>query len=161
VPVRPRERIVTIEVVSEVCAPPEVVWASVASMRGVNEELRPLVRMTYPPGCDRLAAAGAVMAGFRSWVLLLGFIPIDRHSFGFEAIVDGAGFTERSESWMNRSWCHVREIAPGGANDRAFVRDTLRIEPRLGLLAPVLHRGVGVVFRHRHRRLKRRFSGQP
>ncbi len=144
---------------SQLGAESNTVWDAVACMSGVNDELRPLVRMTYPPGCDRLESDNRlVLAGFRSWVLLLGVLPIDRHHFGFEEIVDGERFTERSDSWLNRSWRHGRVVSSNDAPGGAVLRDELEIEPRLRALEPFVRLGVGSVFRHRHRRLLKRFG---
>lgn len=128
-------------------------------MRGVNEELRPFVRMTSPPRGDRLEASDLVdLDGLASWLLLLGFVPIDRHRFGFDEIVEGERFAERSTSIVNRSWQHRRSVSHGGLPGTAVVQDDIVVEPRLAFLAPLSRVGVGAVFRHRHRRLRRRFG---
>lgn len=156
----PRSTVVHLEFVSHVAAPRARVWAAVASMSGVNAELAPLVRMTAPRGVDRIDGDDPqVRSGFASWVLLLGFAPLDRHRFGFERVVDGHRFDERSTSWLQRSWCHTRTVTDGPSTSSAYVRDELAIEPRLALLAPVVRAVVRGVFRHRHARLRRRFGG--
>lgn len=155
----PRSTVVHLEFVSHVAAPRARVWAAVASMSGVNAELAPLVRMTAPRGVDRIDADDPqVRAGFASWILLLGFVPLDRHRFGFAHIVDGYRFDERSTSWLHRSWRHTRTVTDGPGGSSAFVRDELAIEPRLELLAPFARIAVRSVFRHRHARLRRRFG---
>lgn len=61
------------------------------TMRGVNKELGPLIRMTAPSEwSDRPIyewPVGRVL--FSSWILLFGIIPIDRHKFFFQSIVSG------------------------------------------------------------------------
>lgn len=138
-------------------ADPTTVWSTVACMSGVNDELRPFVRMTGPPERDRLER----LDGFRSWLLLVGIVPIDRHRFGFDEIVDGERFVERSSSVVNRSWQHRREVTSGDMPGTTVLTDELVVEPRLGFLTPLSRLGVDAVFRHRHRRLGRRFGAVP
>jgi len=45
------ERIYSFEITSELPASPEAAWRHATNMRGVNRELWPLVRMTYPRRC--------------------------------------------------------------------------------------------------------------
>lgn len=159
-PGAPRPTVVCLDLVSHVAAARPRVWAAVASMSGVNAELAPLVRMTAPRGVDRIDGDDArVREGFTSWILLLGLVPLDRHRFGFERIVDGHRFDERSRSWLQRSWRHTRTVTDGPSGASAYVRDELAIEPRLALLAPVVRVAVRGLFRHRHARLRRRFGG--
>ena len=144
---------------SELSAQPPTVWDEVASMSGVNSELRPWVRMTRPSGTDRLETGDpTVTNGFSSWVLLLGVLPIDRHHFRFETIVDGVMFVEASQSWLNSSWRHRREVTPADGGEGSALRDQLEIEPRFQLLRPFLRLGIGMAFRHRHRWLQRHFG---
>lgn len=142
-------------------APAADVWAVVSTMDGVNAELRPFVRMTHPAHLQSLADAdddlspGEVV--FQSWLLAFGFLPIDRHALGLERIYEGEGFDEESTSWLQRRWRHERRVMPdptGGCT----VTDELTAEPRLALLAPVLRLVVSALFRHRHRKLARRFG---
>ncbi len=138
---------------------PEV-WARVATMDGVNDELMPLVRMTHPAHLQSLADVdvqpGAVL--HRCWLLAGGFVPVDRHALALERVMDGEGFDEESTSWLQRRWCHERRLAdaPGGGT---MVSDRLVVVPRMALAAPLTRWVVGVVFRHRHRRLLARFGG--
>ena len=134
------------------------VWSTVTMMRGVNAELMPLFRMTYPYDAETLSIADAPTGNFLfwSWILAFGFFPIDRHHLRLIEIRAGEGFVEESVSWLQRRWRHERSVVeiPGGC----VVRDRLTFEPRVRLLAPLVARIVGVLFRHRHRRLRRRFG---
>jgi hypothetical protein len=56
-----------------------------------------------------------------------------------------------------RVWEHERTLEPVGAGD-CRVRDRLSFEPRLPGTGPLLERIVRATFRHRHRRLGRRFG---
>ncbi|WP_028079964.1 hypothetical protein [Solimonas soli] len=141
---------------SRLCAEPPVIWLHVTTMRGVNAELLPLVRMSSPKRYDcmtlREAPRGELL--FHSWLLLFGLLPFDRHALSFESIWD-YGFQEHSSSWLQRQWRHRRvvELLPGGAR----LVDELEIVPRFA--PPWLVRFfVACIFRHRHRRLRRHFG---
>jgi hypothetical protein len=143
------------EVGSVVPAAPDEVWARVGTMEGVNHELLPLVRMTCPRAFAgmRLDAATDRLGTrlFRSWILLLGVLPVDYDDLTLVRIEPGRGFLESSTMLSQRRWVHERilEAVPGGCR----VTDRVRFEPRLpvpaGLFLPVFR----FVFRHRHRRL--------
>jgi ligand-binding SRPBCC domain-containing protein len=141
---------------SVVAASPEAVWAHATTMRGVNDELRPLVRMTAPRhGTIEDLPLGEV--GFRSVLLAGGLVPFDVHFLRLEERSAGR-FLERSHSLLQRRWEHERvvEPEPGGGTR---VTDRLRIEPRLPGSAWLVRRMVAATFHHRHRRLARRFGG--
>ena len=126
-------------------------------MAGVNAELRPL-RMTYPPEAADIGAADAPLGQvlFRSWVLLFGVLPIDRHALALTAVNPGEGFQEDSTTWLQRYWRHERRLTPipGGCR----VTDRLEFEPRVATFAPVVKRVAGWVFARRHRYLRARFG---
>jgi ligand-binding SRPBCC domain-containing protein len=146
---------------SRLDASAEDVWASVTTAAGVNAELMPIVRMTVPRGLEDLSLEDAVPGERlgRSWILLFGLIPIDYDDITLVEVEPGRGFLERSPMLTQRRWEHERRLEPDGAG--CTVTDRVRFEPRLpvpvALLRPVFH----AVFRHRHRRLRRRFGGQP
>jgi ligand-binding SRPBCC domain-containing protein len=145
------------EITSTVPVARERVWAQVSTMAGVNAELWPIV-MTYPREVAALNATQAVMGQpmFRSWVLLFGVLPIDRHELTLVSVDPPAGFHEDSRSWLQRRWIHIRtlEETPGGCR----ITDCVEFEPRLpgvgGLLLPVFR----AVFANRHRYLRRHFG---
>jgi ligand-binding SRPBCC domain-containing protein len=146
---------------SRLAAPRGAVWERVSSMEGVNDELAPLVRMTYPATVADLGEADVPLGErlFRSWLLLFGVVPFDYDDLVLVRVEAGRGFLERSSMLSQRVWEHERtlEDAPGGC----LVTDRIRYEPRLPglgrLLRPLLRR----FFAHRHRRLRRRFGGEP
>ena len=147
------------EVSSLVDAPPASVWQRVSSMDGVNDELWPIVRMTHPPGLDRLDAQDVPLGRpvFRSWLMLFGLVPFDYDDVTFKSIDPGRGFYESSRMLSQRRWVHERRLdaVPGGCR----VTDRVSFEPKIGptgtLLAPLFR----LVFRYRHYRLRRAFSG--
>jgi ligand-binding SRPBCC domain-containing protein len=65
----------------------------------------------------------------------------------------GRRFLERSPMLSMRLWQHERIVEPDG--DGCTVTDRLTFEPRVPVPAAPL---IQVLFRHRHRRLRRRFG---
>jgi ligand-binding SRPBCC domain-containing protein len=151
----------TIHIVSQLDAPPERVWAEVSTMRGVNAELGPWLRMTYPREADDLSLADATLGQvlFTSTLLVFGFLPYDRHALRLVEITHGSGFVEESSSWTMRRWRHERRLTPmeGG---RSRIEDRVTFLPRIPGVAAVVERLVGAVFRHRHTKLRGRFGGK-
>jgi ligand-binding SRPBCC domain-containing protein len=148
----------TVEQESRLAASADAVWDHVSTFEGVNYELRPLMRMTAPSHIRGLEPGDVVLGErlFRSWVLLLGVLPIDYDDLTLVAIEPGRGFQERSTMMSMRVWEHDRSIEPDGTG--CVVRDRLGFEPRLPGMGPLLERVVRALFRHRHRRLRRRFG---
>jgi ligand-binding SRPBCC domain-containing protein len=148
-----------VRVDSILAAPLAEVWAHASSMPGVNRELMPIVRMTYPRETASLAAVTDVPLDrvlFASWILLFGVIPIDRHMLRLRALDPPHGFSEDSWSWMQRHWRHRRTLELVDAT-HTRVDDEVEFEPRLGgawLLRPIYQR----VFEHRHAVLRRLFG---
>lgn len=146
---------------SELYAPPGEVWASVGTMRGVNEELWPLFRMTYPPACERLSPASIPVGrrAFRSWLLLGGLVPVDYDDLTFAEIAPGEGFLETSTMLTQRAWRHERRLRPSARG--CALLDRVAYEPRVRLAGPAFGALVAASFRHRHRRLRGTFGGAP
>lgn len=127
-------------------------------MTGVNYELHPFIRMISPQGHDMLPTEVDGSVIFKSWLLLFGVVPLDRHALALTHVDEGVGFVEESTSWLQRRWRHERTltaIEPGGCT----IEDRLLVEPRLRLFRPVVSAVVKQLFTHRHRRLVKRFGG--
>jgi len=137
------------------------VWAHATSMAGANHELLPLMRMTYP--ADRAEIGGQeVPLGvplFRSIVLLFGVLPIDYDEVTFEALEPGRRFVESSRTMSQRVWRHERTVDPVG--DGCTVTDRVTFVPKVAAMGSLLLPALGLLFAHRHRRLARRFGGDP
>ena len=148
----------SVQLESLLAASPGTVWERVSTFEGVNDELAPVLRMTAPASVRRLDPSEVVLGEriFRSWVLLFGVLPIDFDDLTLVALEPGRGFQERSRMLSMSVWEHERTIEPDGSGCR--VRDRLRFEPRLPGSGALLERIVGATFRHRHRRLRRRFG---
>ena len=146
---------------SRLDAPPAAVWDRVVTPEGINDELRPWLRMTLPRGVERISPGEIELHRpiGRSWVLLFGVIPFDYDDVTLVRLEEGRGFLERSPMLSQRFWEHERTIEPDG--DGCVVTDRLRFEPRLGLPGGAVRPLIRAIFRHRHRRLRRRFGGTP
>ncbi len=143
---------------SHLAAPAAAVWARIATMEGVNAELAPWIRMTYPERGLSLDHAQLPLGhtAFHSWLLAFGVLPFDRHALGLDRVLPARGFDERSHSWTQRRWIHRRRVFATGQGCR--VTDELEFEPRLPFAAPLVRVIVAALFRHRHRRLRRAFG---
>ena len=79
------------------------VWRHAVSPDGVNRELRPLLRMTFPPDTRDLTASfqpGERL--FRSWLLLFGVLPVEFDDVVFVELEPGRRFLERSSLFTQR-----------------------------------------------------------
>jgi ligand-binding SRPBCC domain-containing protein len=148
----------TVQQESILSATPEAVWERVSTFDGINDELRPLMRMTAPAAIRSLEPADVVLGQriFRSWILLFGVLPIDYDDLTLVALEPGHGFHERSRMASMPVWEHERTLEPAGAG--CLLRDRLSFNPRLPGMGPLLEGFVRATFRHRHRRLRRRFG---
>lgn len=145
---------------SDLSASCEDVWAFVGGMRGVNHELFPLVKMTFPPDRERLDSPSAPrgVPMFRSWLLLFGVLPFDYVDSTFQTVEPNRGFLETSTMLSQRSWRHERRLKPASGGCR--ITDEVTFHPRLpvALLAPLYWLTFLFAFQHRHRRLRSRFG---
>ena len=143
---------------SVLSASPDAVWARVSTFEGINDELRPLMRMTAPARIRALEPDDVVLGEriFRSWVLLFGVLPIDYDDLALVKLEPGRGFHERSRMMSMRVWEHERWLTPEGESCR--VVDRLTFQARLPGMGPLLERFIRATFRHRHKRLRRWFG---
>jgi ligand-binding SRPBCC domain-containing protein len=148
----------SVQLESRLSASPDAVWERVSTFEGVNDELGPVLRMTAPASVRALDPADVVLGEriFRSWVLLFGVLPIDYDDLTLIALEPGRGFHERSRMLSLRVWEHERTLTADGSG--CVVRDRLGFEPRLPGMGPLLERVIRATFRHRHKRLRRRFG---
>ena len=145
---------------SELACSADEAWRHAASPAGVNDELMPLVRMTFPPGVSDLTeGARPGVRLFRSWLLLGGVLPVEWDDLVFEEVEPGRRFLERSSMATQRVWEHERIVEPTAGGCR--VTDRVRWQPRIALLGVLLAPVFRLVFWWRHHRLRRRFGGVP
>ncbi len=147
-----------IAVTSRLDASPAAVWDRVISPEGINDEMRPWLRMTLPPGVERLDLETVELGKpiGRSWILLFGLIPFDYDDVTLVRLEPGRGFLERSKMLSQRSWEHERTIEPTASGCQ--VTDRVSWQPRLGMPGRPLRPAIGWFFRHRHKRLGRHFG---
>ena len=153
----------TVTRTTRLAATGEDVWAFALTPEGINDELRPWLRMTVPSGLRGVGIDGIRVNEplGKSWVLLLGIVPFDYDAIQIAELGPGHRFLERSTMASMRVWQHEREIADieGGCS----VTDTLTFELRkpLALIPGVARMSVafvGRIFNHRHQRLARRWG---
>jgi len=127
------------------------------ALSGANDELWPLARMTFPIRLDSQTPVEELVGHeFQSWMLGLGFMPLIRRTIRVKAFEVGR-FYECSTSWAMGNQCHERTAAEATA-DSTILTDTLVMEPRGRLRDAVLRFGTTLVFRRRHRRIRRHFA---
>jgi hypothetical protein len=147
------------ELSSELQAPADEVWTAATDVAGINDELWPLMRMTAPKGW-RTLSPDQVEPGqrlFRSWLLLLGVIPVDYDDLTIAELGPGHRFQERSRMASASLWEHERLVEPTGSGS-CRVTDRVAFLARTALHDAVLRRLVPRLFAHRHHRLRRRFG---
>lgn len=144
---------------SHLRAPRQRVWEWITSIEGISAEMWPIFRMTTPKGVTSLddlnVEPGVRM--FRSYVLLLGVLPIDYSDMTLIELDRGNGFVEESPMGSMKSWRHERRILPSTDHaDAVLLVDQLTFRPRFARrLAKWFIRRV---FTHRHAVLRRRLG---
>ncbi len=153
-----KSRSAEISVSSRLNASPSEVWDRVISPEGINDEMRPYLRMTLPPGVEQLDPESVeigVPIG-RSWILLFGLLPFDYDDVTLARLEPGRGFLERSKMLSQQSWEHERTLEP--TTDGCVVTDRVNWQPRFGLPGRPLRPVIRWFFHHRHKRLRQHFA---
>jgi ligand-binding SRPBCC domain-containing protein len=142
---------------SHLAAAPDVVWRRVTSVDGIDDEMAPLLRMTFPRGMRALPVDGFEPGQrlCRSWLLLLRVLPVDWSDLTLVELEPGRRFLERSPMFSMAFWQHERIVAPSAQG--TTVVDNLAFRSRL-LPRALVRASVALFFRHRHARLRRRFG---
>jgi hypothetical protein len=96
---------------------------------------------------------------FRSWILALGFLPIDYDDLTLIELEPGRRFLERSTMLTQRVWEHERVVEP--TENGCLLTDRVRFEPRVPVLGPLFLIVFRLAFGLRHRNLRRLFGGAP
>ena len=149
-----------VEQTSTVAASAADVWDRIASFEGVNHELGPLLHMTAPREIRDIDPEQVPLGRrwFRSWILLFRVLPVDYDDLVIVEIEDGRRFLERSSMLTMRVWQHERMLEPDG-DTLTRVTDRLTFTPRRLVSRRLARAVVGLLFRHRHKRLAAYFSG--
>ena len=147
-----------VSVTVALAAPAATVWERATELDGVNEELRPWVRMTAPAGLRgrRISDLEPGVPAGRCWLLLGGFLPVDYDELMLVEVEESRRFLERSRMLTMEVWQHERLVEPADAGCTVTDRLTFRLRGPLARLpgSKLLARAiVGALFRHRHRRL--------
>jgi hypothetical protein len=140
------------------------VWEHATSIEGIKYELGPWLTMTVPRGVDAKSFAPQFRDGTlpmpsalgRSWVLLLGAVPIDWDDMVLVELERGRRFLERSSMMSMSVWEHERVVEPAAGG--SLVTDRLAWETRPRMPPALVSRIVRAIFGHRHRRLVERFG---
>ena len=145
------------DICSPLAFPPTEVWQRVCTMEGVNAELSPWFRMTVPAQMRDKTLADVPVGELlgRSWLLLFGVLPVEVDEITI-ASVEPLAFVESSTMLMQRVWRHERRIQ--ATADGCTVTDLVSWEPRFRGAGLLLSWLVPALFRHRHRRLQKRFG---
>jgi hypothetical protein len=142
------------------------VWARITSAAGINDELRPVLRMTMPRGmsgdCIDEVTPGEPMG--KSWLLLGGVLPVDYDEMTMEVIEPPHRFREHSSMFLLEDWVHERTVRPV-TDDVCVVEDDLRWVGRGPVgRRPVLRAFprwiVRALYTHRHRRIVAHFAAR-
>jgi hypothetical protein len=142
---------------SVLAAPPGVVWERASAVRGANDELWPLAKMTFPIRLDcRTPPEQVVGRHFTSWMLAFGIVPVDRRTVEIEVFEEGR-FRECSTSWLQGRVCHER-TAVAADDGWTVLTDTLVLGSHGRLVDALLRTAIAPTFRRRHRRLRHHFD---
>jgi ligand-binding SRPBCC domain-containing protein len=142
---------------SELSSSPERVWDWMTSVRGVQTELWPVLKMTAPKSFAKMTDVSVELGKplFRSWVFLLGVVPIDRSDLTLIQLDSGSGFVEESPMLSMKLWRHERRITSRGG--KTVLTDTLTFEPRFA--RAFVEWLIRVTFQHRHAVLRKTLGG--
>jgi hypothetical protein len=159
--------VIEVERTTRLGAPAAVVWDRAVTPEGINDELRPWMRMTMPRSLRGKTVADLKPGDRpgRSWLLLFGVLPVDYDDLGIAELEPGRRFLERSTMLSMSSWQHERVIDPVGET-ASRVTDRLSFELRRPLAGvPGAERlalaTIEFLYRHRHHRLAGRFGEAP
>lgn len=130
-------------------------WEGITAMEGINDEMRPWLTMGAPAGVRGLQDVPLVTGEplFRSQLKLFGLLPVGYSDLTLLSLTAQQDFVEASPMTGMRSWRHERRLEDSGTD--CTLHDTLVFEPQL--LPKVTSAIIRAFFRHRHRRLRRRY----
>ena len=140
---------------SRIPATPKELWNWSTSVRGVDAEMGPILKLDFPKGMTEIPQDGNSLGKplGNCKFLLFGLLPVDLSRLTFVEIEPGRRFVEQSPLLSMKSWRHERVIAPGA--DGTKVVDTLEFTPRFA--TRIVTWFISKFFQHRHTVLKRVF----
>lgn len=130
-------------------------WQAITAMEGINDEMRPWLSMGAPSGVRALQDVPLTPGQplFRSPLKLFGLLPVGHSELTLLSLTPQEGFVEASPMTGMQSWRHERRLADSDAG--CTLHDILEFEPRV--FPRTTAALVALFFRHRHRRLRRRY----
>ena len=137
------------------------VWRRVVSPAGINDEMRPWLRMTVPRSASDVTIdtlrIGEPLG--RAWLLLFGVLPFDYDLLTITELEPGHRFREQSTMLSMRTWVHERTLTPA-ADGGTLIIDRVTLGPRgpLVRVGAMLRLVLGAFFDHRHRQLVGHFT---
>jgi ligand-binding SRPBCC domain-containing protein len=140
---------------SKVARAPAELWNWSTSVRGVDAEMAPVLKLDFPKGMTHIPRDGSGLGRplGNCKFLLFGLVPVDLSRLTFVEVDPGRRFVEESPLLSMKSWRHERTIAPGSGGTE--VVDKLEFTPRF---APKLVAWfISKFFEHRHAVLQRTF----
>ena len=131
------------------------VWAWSTSIKGIEAEMWPVLKITFPKGMTHIDEDTTLDKSLgRCRFLLLGIFPIDMSKLTFVELVPGRRFVEQSPLLSMRSWRHERIVTPTAGG--TLVTDNLTFKPRMA--GPLVGWFVKLFFEHRHAVLAKSFA---
>lgn len=131
------------------------VWAWSTSIKGIEAEMWPVLKITFPKGMTHIDEDTTLDKSLgRCHFLLLGICPIDMSKLTFVELVPGRRFVEQSPLLSMRSWRHERIVTP--TSEGTVVTDNLTFRPRVA--GPLVGWFVKRFFEHRHAVLAKSFA---
>lgn len=154
----------TVEKISHLAAPAPVVWNRLLTAEGINEDMRPWLTMSLPPGLSTgsLDHAPVGVPLGRAWLRAFGVVPFEWDNLMLAELEPGRRFHEISSMITAWWWEHERTLTPIGAH-QTRVHDRVVFQARRGghVVEALMHLLVNGVFTHRHHRLQRHFGVAP
>jgi len=140
---------------SKVPRTPSELWNWSTSVRGVDAEMGPILKLDFPKGMTHIPRDGSGLGRplGNCKFLLFGIVPVDLSRLTFVEVEPGRRFVEQSPLLSMKSWRHERVIEP--AADGTKVVDTLEFTPRFA--TGIVKWFISKFFQHRHAVLEREF----
>jgi ligand-binding SRPBCC domain-containing protein len=141
---------------SKVPRTPGELWDWSTSVRGVDAEMGPVLKLDFPKGMTHIPRDGSGLnrALGNCKFLLFGFLPVDLSRLTFVEVEPGRRFVEQSPLLSMKSWRHERVIEPTA--DGTKVVDKLEFTPRFA--TGLVKWFISKFFQHRHAVLEREFQ---
>ena len=140
---------------SKVARTPGELWKWSTSVRGVDAEMAPVLKLDFPKGMTHIPEDGDSLGRplGNCKFLLFGLIPVDLSRLTFAVVEPGRRFVEQSPLLSMKYWRHERVIQPGADGTR--VVDNLEFTPRFA--TGMVTWFISKFFQHRHAVLERQF----